>query len=390
MGFKLKMRRYYIPVLILIPIVFLSWIFHPFRMSVRHQDNLFNYKGWLSGIAADGSGSRLVAYNPNDSEIKTVLNLPNVTPDNFGVISSDGTKAAYTQWNEQQSVRYLVIHSLTDSKQKTYFDDLPPMNEIKTISWFPDNRKLLFVKNDQSNHVYQEISVLDTSSGNVETLVKGGVWQVKGLEEANGQEITKFYMTQGELEKLVKKYGGQPVPLDDAGGYIMVEFTAPVISPDGERIVYSATLNRNYAKGEYVPLWLASSIWVYDLKSGENNMIHSTSDHSAIGKAIWTSDGKHIAFISYTGPNGEHGSVEYIDLASMNVQTLFSPTPEHYNNANLIALDRNEITFISAPQSGTYNDAERWILNPDTGETRLMQVQLKGQNSLLRNYSNVQ
>ncbi|WP_127488349.1 TolB family protein [Paenibacillus ehimensis] len=390
MGSKQTVNRFHIIAFILILIVGLSWIVHLLIASNQSQDGGQNYKGWLAGITADGTGSQLVAYHPEPAESKTILKLPNVTPDNFGAISSDGTKAAYTQWNEQQTVRYLVVQSLASSEQNVFFDNLPAMNEIKTISWFPDSRRILFVKSDQSAHVDQEIGVLDTSSGNIQTLVKGGIWLVKQAEEENGEERMKYYMTQDELDQLVTTYGGKPVPLDDAGGYLMVEFAAPVLSPDGNRIVYSATLNRNYAKGENVPLWLASSLWVYDLTSGKNKMIYSPSDRSAIGKAIWTSDGSHIAFISYTGANGEGGAIEYMDLASEKVKTIFPPTAEHHNNVNLIALDRNEISFISAPKSGTFKDAKRWILNPETGEKRLMPVQLKGQNALLRNFSNVQ
>ncbi|MCP3774281.1 hypothetical protein NLX71_13345 [Paenibacillus sp. MZ04-78.2] len=390
MGSKQIVNRFHIIALILILIVGLSWIVHLLITSYQGLKGAQAYKGWLAGITADGTGSLLVAYRPEPVESKTILKLPNVTPDNFGVICPNGTKAAYTQWNEQQTVRYLVVQSLTSAKQHVFFDDLPAMNEIKTISWFPDHRRILFVKSDQTTHVDQEIGVLDTGSGKVETLVKGGIRLVKRAEEEKGEERMKFYMTQDELDQIVKMYGGKPVPLDDAGEYLMVEFAAPVLSPDGNRIVYSATLNRNYAKGKHVPLWLASSLWVYDLTSGQNKMIYSPSDRSAIGNAVWTSDGRHVAFISYTGANGEGGAIEYMDLASAQVKTIFPPSTEHHNNLNLIALERNELSFISAPKPGTLKDAKRWILNPETGEKRLMPVQIRGQNALLRNFSNVQ
>lgn len=137
----------------------------------------------VAGLLNNGKGgSNFVVYNTKTWNPVVLLNLLDVSPDNYGAISSDGNYTAYTRWDEYFTRRYLEVYTVPDGKTKTFFQDLPAKNEIIKISWLPDNKTLLFIRNEIP--FYQEIKTLNVETGVQNTLVKGELWQVRSIENA--------------------------------------------------------------------------------------------------------------------------------------------------------------------------------------------------------------
>lgn len=140
----------------------------------------------MAGLLSNkNGGSRFVIYIRTDTwKPAILLNLQDVSPDNYGAISTDGNYIAYTKWDENNVRRYLEIYSLADGKVKSFYNDMPARNEIIKISWLPDNKTLLFIRNDASIPYYQQIQTLNVQTGEENILVKGEVWRINTVEES--------------------------------------------------------------------------------------------------------------------------------------------------------------------------------------------------------------
>ena len=79
-------------------------------------------------------------------------------------------------------------------------------------------------------------------------------------------------------------------------------------------------------------MWIATGIWIYDIKKGEARRVFSLTDESAIGRVAWSSDSKHLAFVRYRGMNGEDGQIDYLNLSDNNIKTIVSTTEEYFIN----------------------------------------------------------
>lgn len=396
-----------------------------FSVLCTKNNNNVNYKGYISGLISDGKkGSKLIAYNVKTGDNKIFLELPNVLPDNYGAVSSNGKKVAYTTWNQDFTVRYLVVLSL-ESKEKTlYFNDMPAENEIEYISWLPDNKNLIFIKRDASFHDYQEICMLNTETNNVKNLVNGEVWRVKSLTEEGEKpeifylkgekkeqqvkssfkdstgDITNYYLTNKELKEICKKYGGWKnvdllnngdIDINKVGSFIMVEFSAPVVSYNGSKILYSATITQTSCEVDKLP-WIASSIWIYDIDKGTNEMIFSDiNDKSAIGRSVWNLDNdKEIFFISYDEANGTHNTLNILNLETKDKKTIFPATVENYNNVGLISIRDNKILFTSSKQGDYYEDSNIILLDLNTKSIQKTNMIIDNKNFLPNNFLLVQ
>lgn len=356
--------------------------------TATHYLNSNQYNGWLTGLLDKGSGSILVAYDPNQNTVKEISTLPDVSPDNYGAVNSNGTYIAYTQWNENKKpIRYLTIQSLNPilPSKKDYMKYEEGKREVKSLSWLPDGKHLLFVQNDMiTKYPNQEIDIMDVKTGDIKVIDRGGVWDTREiLDVKDGKQVVKNYITQEELDQIVTKYGGKKISLSDSGRKMSVRFSTPEVSPDGQKIVYSATLFRNFAL-EPGKLWIATGIWIYDIKKGKSSRIFSLTDESAIGRVAWSSDSKHLAFVRYRGMNGEDGQIDYLNLNDNTVKTIIQTTKEHFINLSPVGLVNNEISFVSYPKKG---EAKRFIINPQSEKIRSHKITLNGINKLFRDFT---
>ncbi len=276
------------------------------------------YINCVAGLLDDGDGgSNFVIYDTETWKPTVLMSLPDVTSDNYVAISSDRNYIAYTKWDEGYARRYLEVYSVTDGKLSSFYKDMPVKNEIVNISWLPDNKTLLFMINDKSVSTYSEIRTLNIETGEENTLVKGEVWRMRTAEEigSTAQEFYlkgqdsyikvrykgpvnsynpdepinldiewNYYLDQNDLNEIYHYYGGiGTFDIENVLNIMYVQFSRPRCSDDGTKIIYSATLRRNSARGESVPLWMSSGIWEYDMETGQNSLIHSQTDGAAIG-----------------------------------------------------------------------------------------------------------
>ncbi|MGQ9513034.1 MAG: TolB family protein [Thermodesulfitimonas sp.] len=348
------------------------------------------FSGWVTGLIPGEKGAVLVAINPVTNEARKILSLPEAIPGHwgdYGAVSPDGKYAAYTQWNREGTVRYLTVEKLGGKRSKRKYFSEVPQQEIIYLSWFPGGRRLLFVRSKREPHPNQEICVLDVKSGRLKRLVKGGEWDGRGV---NDKDEWVDYMSQEELDQLIKKYGGpKSIPVEENGRKLWVEFSAPSISPDGRMIAYSATLFRDSCPlGK--TLWLASSIWTVSARGGEPQRVYSNPEvESAIGRVVWSSDMKRLVFYRYRGTNGADGELDCLDLSTGKVKTIVPMTKEHNVNLNALILPDNEISFISVPFGGHSEDARRYIVNIDSGKIRPHKIRVDGKDVVMWNFSNL-
>lgn len=326
------------------------------------------------GLLPDGKeGSCLVVYDTDTWASAKFLELPDVTPDNYAAISRDGKYVAYTSWDEFYVRRYLNVYETETGKTRTYFTDIPFQTEIIKISWMPDCHTLIYIRNDTETSSYQEIQTLDILNGETTTLVKGEVWKtrvpdemdcdpegfyLKGAQKyvpllpenpagiSNSDNTWRYFLTQADINQIYQYYGGTGnFDIDLVPGYLYVNFSAPRCAQDGSKIVYSASLKRNSAHGLQTPLWMISSIWEYDLKTGDHRIIHTQMDGGCIGRTEWLGADR-LAFVSYYEYSGSKSNINYLDLNTYDSKTVFPHSEEHYNNVTLLPLNNHEISFM--------------------------------------------
>lgn len=375
-----------------LPILFIILVLMGFGWRLASQSHHNQFSGWITGLIPDSKGSVLVAINPVNHEINKILSLPDVSPDQYGAVSSNGKYTAYTQWNQDNTVVYLNIEEPgKENSKRIYFSNVLWEQVIYYLSWLPDSRNLLLVRSKKEVYHNQEICIFDVKNNTLKHLVKGGVWDgTEIVDVVNGKKVYKYHMSQEQLNQLIKEYGGpKTIPAEENGRKSYVRFSSPSVSPDGSTIAYSATLFRDFAM-EGNPLWLASSIWTVSVNGGEPKRVYCNPEvATTIGRITWSSDGKRLVFYRYQGINGENGRLDCLDLATGKVKTVVPVTEQHYTNLNALTLPNNEISFISVPKQSLADKAQQYIVNLDSEEIRPDKIFIDNKNIIMWNFSNL-
>lgn len=399
----------------------------------KNQISHFQYTNCVAGLLSNNNGgSRFVVYDTETWNPTVLLNLPDVSPDNYGAISADGNYIAYTKWDTKgghpwdlfNATRYLEIYSVHDGWVKSFYQDMPVRNEFKAISWLPDNKTLLFIKNDTTIGSYQEIQTLNVETGEKNTLVKGEVWRVyvsedigttaedfylKGHETylkvkekkpidsynpdnpINSNHEWNYYLDQNDINEIYHYYGGVGTfDIDDVSPLMFVRFSSrPRCSRDGTKIIYSATLDRTSVKiereGDETPIWMFSAIWIYDIKSGKTSIVYSQTNGGAIGRVEWIDDDE-ICFISYYDCRGTRDSVNYFNLSTHEHRILFPYTDENYNNVTLLPVGNRRITFTTSKKYDFYENSKTILFDIDSNRYSELDVKLGDDSVLLQKF----
>ena len=372
------------------------------------------------GLMSDGNqGSRVVIYDTETWTCRDLLDLPNVTPDNYAAVTSDGRYIAYTTWCDSYTCRYLKILDTQNGETTEYFKDLPARNQIIKISWMPDNETLLFVLSDESFGVYQEIRSLNAADGGEKTLVKGGTWKIRSLPEdvpeegiylkgegryqsvqevraetfrnhLTGEETEiewAYYLTQGDIDRIYQQYGGKgSFDISLVPSMMSVQFAPPRCSPDGTKMIYSASLFRSSAPGEETPLWMTSAIWEYDFETGEAIVVYTQPDEACIGRVDWMEDGKGVAFVSWYEYQGSCDDINYLNLETGKASVIFPHTEDHYNNVTLLPADAERVTFTSSSRYEALEDSETYQYDLISGEFQRLDLKYAGEKAILEQF----
>lgn len=405
MTFLLRLRIVLICMVLLV-LVFV-WIF-----GIRNNANeVTQYSDCVVGLLSDGDvGSKLIVYTTDTWTPSELLELPDVTPDNYAAISNNGKYVAITTWSSDYSRRYLMVYSTANMEWRKYYENLPPKQEIIEISWLSDNKTLLFLVRDATSLPYYEIRTFDIESEEEKTLVKGEVWQVRTFEEsgttaddfylkgaaqylrvkyksaANESGEWNYYLGQSDIDDIYSFYGGVgDFDISDIPNRFYVEFSRPRASPNADSIVYSATLIRNSAYGEHTPLWICSAIWNYNIKTGEADIIYKQTDGGAIGRVDWMSE-KQLGFVSYYDYQGGRDSINIYNFDSDTSAVIFPYTNENYNNVTLLPIGRQKLTFTSSSKNASYDESHTIEYNLSTNEYEAVDVQFNQKTILLEKF----
>ena len=372
------------------------------------------------GLLPDGNqGSRVVIYDTDTWNYQDLMDLPDVTPDNYAAVTSDGKYIAYTDWSEAYTRRYLRIYNTETGKTKDYFTDLPSRNEIIKISWMPDDETLLYIHNDQRYGTYQEIGSLNVKDGREKTLIKGGTWRVKTLpedvlkegfylkDEGRYQEVQEirtedfvnnvtgeiteqqwaYYLLQKDVDRIYQRYGGEgSFDISLVPNMMSVEFAPPRCSADGKKMIYSASLKRNSAPGTHTPLWMISSIWEYDFETEETEIIYTQKDGGCIGRTDWMNDDSGLTFVSWYEFQGSRDNINYLDRKNGRVSVIFPYTEEHYNNVTLLPADAHRVTFTSSSHYEQLSDSETYQYDLKSGKVQQVDLKYAGEKAILEKF----
>lgn len=365
-------------------------------LSSRFAPNI--YHGWITGIVSDNkTGSLLVLVNPATKECKKVLTLPDVNPQlaqyGAGAVSPDGKYAAYIKQEDLKT--FLVVEQLNKEIPPQVYFNKDVGESTYGLSWMPNGYHLIFIHSQKEVYPNQEICMLDVKNNNLYHLVKGGVWDGRNYVLSNpdpkiddGRWVD--YMSQEQLDKLIKEYGGtETIPVEENGGKLFVDFSTPNVSPDGSKIIYSATLNRDYAM-EGKSLWLASGIWVLNANGGKPKLVYANHEPgTAIGKVVWSSDGKQLVFYRYRGMNGADGGLYCLEIASGNTKPIIPNSNEHLATLGALTMPDNQILFISVSNDNRSNKEKRFMVNIDTGDITPWDMEIDGKETVLWGFSNL-
>lgn len=408
----LKHRRS-IFVLILLPVSLLSALLF-LLFQAAGKDSEAEYTDCVVGLLPNKTaGSDLVIYPTETWDPVTILTLPDVTPDNDAAVSEDGRRIAYTTWDEGYIRRYLKVLDTSTGETHSFYRDTPPKTEVIDLSWMPDHKTLLCVVNDASQLFYKEIRLLDVENGTEETLVRGEVWKIgtsvedgeeapafylKGAErsvfvqefeqDAAGGLARGYYLTQDEVNQIYQFYGGQgEYDRAEILNYFYVNFSRPRVSEDGRRILYSATLQRNSARGEGTPLWICSAIWCYDLETRQSEILYAQTDGGAIGRVDWVGADR-LTFVSYYDFTGGRDSIHLFDCTAGSCETVFPYTENHYNNVTLLPIGSNKFTFTSSPKNEVFERSQtmEYEYDLDTEMAHQLTIQYQGKDVLLSQF----
>ncbi|WP_025692175.1 hypothetical protein [Paenibacillus zanthoxyli] len=382
--------------------------------------NQVQHTSSVVGLLSDQkNGSNFVVYDTKIWKPTVLLRLPEVTPDNYAALSRNGKYAAYTKWDEHNARRYLEVYTLPTGKIETFYQDMPIKNEIIKISWLPDNKTLLFIQNDARTFSYQEIKTFNIETREEKVLVHGEVWRVRAVEDTgktaqsfylkgkktylkvkekkavasykkddpiNKDEQWNYYLNQKDIDKIYHYYGGKGTfSIEKVPNMMNVAFSAPRVSSDGTKVIYSTILDRSSAPGARTPLWMTASIWLYDLKSGQASMVYSQNDGGSIGRVDWVS-GDEICFISYYDFQGSRDSVNYLRLSSKEHRILFPYSDEHYNNTTLLPIGNRQITFSSSKKDDFYEDSKTILFSIDSNTYHNLDIKMNNKNVLLEKF----
>ncbi len=365
------------------------------------------------GLVNDGeNGSKVLLYDTDTWEYEIVAALPDVTPDNYAALSSNNKKLAYTTWNSDYTKRYVKVYDRDKQETADYLKDIPSRTEIIKISWIPDSDLLLYVKNDTNYNNLQTIEILDTVTGRIKVVDVGEVWQIRTLCDADStaspfylpgsntylyvkykdysddtdNEIWNYYLDSKDLADIYEKYGGvREFDFSTIGNRMYVEFSTPRCSPNGKYIVYSAKLERTSSPGLHTPFWVASAIWLYNIESGETHIIYKQEDEGAIGRVDWINDSE-LCFVTCYDYQGSRDNINYYSIESGKSEVLFHYSDENYNNAAMLPIGNQKITFTSSANGSLYSDSLTYVLDIRTKESSVLNVSYNDKSILLENF----
>jgi hypothetical protein len=356
-------------------------------LSSWRIDGQDKYSKWLCGMVENDNGSDVVVINPQTNAVEFIDHLDNVAATQACALSPNGELVAYSQFitDVQTEGMYLTVKNIKSKTVKTFFKDSSCNQLITDISWLKDNKSLLLKLSIKDGVFYSDILyILNTETVKLTTIDQGKFMAGNSiLDEEN--KLYYYGLSQNELDFFMRKYGNsKSIPVNENGGWNYVDIANPTLSPDGQKILYNVTFNRNVTPAFYESdvqkphLWLASGIWIADV-DGETppKLIFGNNEtQSNIGKSVWTENPNQIIFNRYYDELTKGVSdVEIYDISSNKTSLILKSSAEHETNIPRCSLGKTLLVMSDG------NSGEKAIsINLETNEISEVTFSYKGKN----------
>lgn len=230
-----------------------------------------------------------------------------MTEDSDPSWSSDGAEIAFYSARDGNYEIYVMD---ADGRNQTNLTNHPASDTAPT--WSPDGSRIAFNSRRDGN---DEIYVMDFDGKNLARLTSHGARDTAPAWSPDGSRIL-FFSERGGYQQIyvMNVDGSDQKNLSDSAandGY-------PAWSPDGSQIVFHSDRS---GTGE-----------IYVLDADGTNLVQLTNDPNTAALApSWSSDGKRIAFYTWSGPGT--GEIIAIDADGRNPTPLTNGGSEDYDPA---------------------------------------------------------
>ncbi|NNK11531.1 MAG: DUF5050 domain-containing protein [Flavobacteriaceae bacterium] len=276
--------------------------------------------------------------NCKPSPKATELSVDLKTNDPSGTIAfntnRDGNKEIYLMDVEGKNLR-----NITDNPAMEYGP-----------SWFPDGDKIIAYSNRDGN---PELYYFDLKKDTSIRITEDPADDVLPMVSPDGSQIVFMSNRNGESRSVYKmKIDGSDIEaLTNNADYE----ESPSWSPDGEHILFTRQLRdlndtTHAANGE-----------IFRMKADGSEVNRITNKSGYDSGAVYSPDGKHIAFY---GPEGNNFEIFLMDKEGGNIKNITSDTLDCYSPS--WSPDGKWIAYTA----GTANNYDIYIINLENGEKR--------------------
>jgi len=366
-----------------------------------HLDyNSNHFYGQFSGIVPNDEANQIVVC---DIETGTFTVVKDIEPSEYieyATVNDKGTKVAYTKWNDTLNNQYVIIESdLGDEVTYGKVEDIQKFSKIHNPILIQDGEVLICVRVEEKNGYPIEKLVLFDINQEEEKIIDSGElvhinsdgdddYENEAMQAEFDDGFEVQITNQIELDDLLKEYHARQIEINDAGTTLFVQYSRPTFDAKNDRIIYAKTLYRNVAnQGDGVIL--SSVIWAHDIISGKSQAIYEADDKCLVGKIDISPNGSTIAF-SESMHTGENGRILELSLnASGEVKCLVEPSKEHYVNIDAVYVDDRHITYLSIAKDDWLENAVRYLLNLQDGNTKMVTLEYRGKPELIKFFNRV-
>ncbi len=357
------------------------------NLSSWNIDKQDKYSKWLCGMVENNNGSDVVVINPQTYAVEFIDHLDNVDSTQACAVSSNGELLAYSQFitDVQSQGMYLTVKNIKSKTIKTFFKDSSCNQLITDMLWLKDNKSLLLKLSIKDGVFYSDIlCILDTETVKL-TIIDQGKFATGNTVLDGENNLYYNGLSQQELDFFMKKYGAsKSIPVSENGGWNYVDIANPMLSPDGQKILYNVTFYRNVTPAFYENdiqkphLWLASGIWIADIngKTPPKLIWGNNETQSNIGKTVWTDNPNQIIFNRYYDEltNGV-SNIEIYDILNNTTSLILKSSAKYETNIPRCSYGKTLLAISDG------NSGEKIIsLNLETNEISEVTFSYKGQN----------
>ena len=365
--------------------------------------NLDHYYGQFIGIISNDEKSQIVVCDIETGTFAVIKDLEPSEYIEYATVNNQGTKIAYTKWNDTLNNQYLIIESGLGRKI-TYgkFEDTQKFSTIRTPMFIHDGKDLICIHaGKKDGYPIEKLVLFNLNNKDEQTIDSGELILISTDEDDNYDHETSTAMRaevdgelethitdQIELDRLLEKYQARQIKIKDAGTRLFVQYSRPAFDAKNGRIIYAKSLYRNMARqGEGVIL--SSGIWTYDIVSGEKQFIYAAEDNCLIGKIDIKPDGSAIVF-SESMHTGENGRIMELPLdATGEMKCLVKPNEEHYANLDPMYVDNQHITYLSIAKDESLENAVRYVFDLQNASTKKITLEYKNKPELIKFFNRI-